>query len=92
MQIDREIEVFRSQTPSEAEIDADPLEAARDRGDDDFVEMRIVANDGCGRLLDHIGETRAGVRSPQRANQRRGEDDVPDETQAKQQNRAWRGR
>jgi hypothetical protein len=52
--------------------------------------MRIVPDDRGRGVFHHVHEARVGVRASQSPDQRGGEDDIADEAQAEQQNRARR--
>ena len=90
MQIDRDVEAFAPEAPGQLDVIARSREAARPLHHDDFVQVRVVADDGSGRRLDQIREAGVGVAACQCANDRRREDDVADEAQPDQQDAAGR--
>ena len=92
VQIEGEIEAGAAQPPANREVLADPLQPTGVRRDDHLVEMRIVPDDRRGGFLDDVGEARLRIRPPQRADERGGEDDVPDEPEPQDQDRARRER
>ena len=88
MQINREIEVFRAEAADERDVGADALQAADAGRHDHVVQVWIVPDDRRGGLLDHVREAGRRIRALQGADQGRGENDVADEAEAQQQNRA----
>ena len=82
MQIDHEIVSLPPQPPREPEIRHNPRESGRLRRDNHLIEMRVAGNDWRRRRFDQIREVRLRKRPPQRAQHRRGEDDVADEAEA----------
>ena len=64
----------------------EPPQPARPLGDDDVVDVRVVANDRFGGRLDEIGDARVGKAPPERRDGRRREDDVADQAQPDEQN------
>ena len=85
MEIDGDVEPFLAETPRQGHVVAKPCEAARALDDDDFVQVRVVLNDGRGGPFDQIGEPGPGMVACQGAYRGRREHDVADEAQPDEQ-------
>ena len=82
MEIDHEIIPLTAQPPRQLEIRGDSREARRVRRHDDRIEMRVPSYNRLRLRFDQVRQVRIGKCPLQRAQQRRGEDDVTDEAQA----------
>jgi hypothetical protein len=85
VEVDRDIELRAAEPPREREVAGNPADAARALGDDDFVDGRVVRDDGPGARLDDIGQVRGWEMAPERVDGWRGEDHVADQPEPDEQ-------
>ena len=77
VKIDGQVVAALAEAAAEREVLEDAFEAASPRRDDDFVEVRSMADYRSGRRLDDVGKMRVREAPPERVNGRRCENDVP---------------
>jgi hypothetical protein len=80
VKIDRHIIVGASKTAADGQIVGHAPQTAPLRQHDHLVQMWVAMNNGrCGRLHG-VGQVSVGVGAPQTADERRGEDDITNES------------
>ena len=85
MQIEDDVETLRAQTSRERDIVTKPGQSAAAGDDDHFCEVRVPGYYWRRLALDQIRQPRVRKRPLERADERRGEDDVADEAKANEE-------
>src|SRR5687768_6908804 len=85
MKIDDEVKMRGSQASSELDVVLPSRQPAWPLGNDQVVDVRMMADDGLGGCFDEIREVRVRKPAPQRANRGRGEHHVANQPQPDEQ-------
>jgi len=89
MEVDRHVVGPRTQTPEKGELRANARQAAPARGDDHFIDVRVVRDDGGGGRLDDIREVRGREALADGADGWRREHDVTNLAESDEEDPHW---
>jgi hypothetical protein len=90
VEVERDVEPPSAEPPRERHILSDALPTGRFVDDDQFVDVRVAANDRSCMCFDEVGDVGVGIAASQRGDTRRRKDDVADEPEPDEENlQSW---